>query len=90
VASETQSLSDHCPTCGVPVKVVGGEEGTFYYAPLVVAPELLSVDPHREELTKAIREIADDLHRGARRFETASDAGDLAVERLRALIGDDE
>lgn len=25
---------DRCPTCGSPVEVVGGEEGTSYFAPL--------------------------------------------------------
>jgi len=34
----TTAITEHCPTCGGVVRVVGSDEGTQHYEPVEVAP----------------------------------------------------
>ena len=51
------SMADHCPTCGALVKVVGSDEGTHHYEPVV------------DEAMERVREMAEDKRRSVRMAE---------------------
>lgn len=50
-------MADHCPTCGALVKVVGSDEGTYHYEPVV------------DEAMERVREMAEDKRRSVRMAE---------------------
>ena len=77
-------MADHCPTCGALVKVVGSDEGTYHYEPVV------------DEAMERVREMAEDKRRSVRmaegptaprmreRYGKQADALEALLTRLQA------
>lgn len=77
-------MPDHCPTCGSPVEVVSGDEGTHHYRPTRVAG-LSSEDRARvEELRDDLAGQGSSPNRGPCELDAAKDAA--ALTRVLALI----
>ncbi len=80
-------MSDHCPTCGGPVRVVSADEGTSHYEPLGLDLD----DPETvERLAEAL--IDSDLIRRYSEFTidahefTAGEGFDVLAEQWTVLI----